>query len=1199
MSVARFKPLHAATFAVAAAITQAVATPANAQPEPAAVATPAVAATVNFDIPAQDLSAALSEFARQSGQQLLYAPDIVAGRRAPAVSGPLSPLQALDQLLEGTGLPHSLTPSGAILIGENGASGPKTEGSAGSDGAAAVDPADVDPGVSTPGESTTSSVEMARRGGIEEIIVTGQKKEERLQDVPIAISAFSMDQLDNQKIEGGFDLLKAVPNVTFSKTNFSGYNFQIRGIGTQAISATTDPGVAVSFNNTTLIVNRLFEQEYLDIERVEVLRGPQGTLYGRNATAGVINVIPARPEMGVHGGELKLETGNYNAQRLRGHYNIPLNDDSLALRIAYASTVRDGYVTNEFDGQPIDGRDLSTARISLGWQPTDRFSANFSWERFDENDDRLRSAKNLCRRDPGLDQIGDLNVDDSPFPVSVRRTAQQGCLPVSLYSDEAFQVPNGDAAPFITAGRYTSSRYLFYWAVAGSITQPVLPFPVGTDPSLLTEIDVFESKVQSRDLRSVYSPIDPVYRASADLFDLTLSYAWSDGLQLTSYTVFNDDSVFSTQDFTRYPAAEGLFSEISGQDYLPKWQNFTPGGVFCDPQLGCSSAFLAQDISQAESRQFNQQFELVSDFDGLWNFSMGVNFTRFETTADYFFFSNALTALAQMPPFDGNLHPCTNENKGCVSIQQEGLMETAANPYGHNFFLSRNPYKLTSAGVFGESYWQLTPSLKLTAGLRFTWDRKVFTPTPSQTLLADYREAELSLGGQGTPAVPDPEFGPERCRTSPLCKILGNAPGGRGYPTDPDIIQTWREPTGRLILDWITDLPFTDETLVYASYARGYKGGGANPPSIAQPAGFFIERAQGAVSSRTFEPEYVNAYELGTKNTLFGGAMTVNAAAFYYDYEGYQVSKIVDRSAVNDNFDAAIWGAELELMLAPTPEWVSNVAVGYLRTRIADGEQAIDLMDRAQGGQQFFITELPNPNYDPDAPQVAREDYVAARCESTGLATDVNCSQPPAGQAFLAFDEWIVVKPMEAQASNCIAPAELVKAMLGSNLAGNELSARNIINGFCPAGILSDQILTPLDYRADFAPNGGAGFFDDLSGHELPNAPRFTVSLGTQYTFHLPAAWDLTSRVDWYWQDQSFARVHNTEYDQLRAWSSTNLSLWAEKVDWGLRIEAYVKNVFDDAPITGAFLNSDDTGLTTNIFTLDPRLVGVSITKRF
>src|SRR5690606_2468016 len=106
---------------------------------------------------------------------------------------------------------------------------------------------------------------------VEALIVTAQKREEAIQDVPIAISAFSQRALEEQKIEGGFDLMKAIPNVTFSKSNFSSYNFSIRGVGTKAVSATTDPGVAVAFNSTGLIHNRLFEQEYFDVERVEVL----------------------------------------------------------------------------------------------------------------------------------------------------------------------------------------------------------------------------------------------------------------------------------------------------------------------------------------------------------------------------------------------------------------------------------------------------------------------------------------------------------------------------------------------------------------------------------------------------------------------------------------------------------------------------------------------------------------------------------------------------------------------------------------------------------------------------------------------------------------------------------------------------------------------------------------------------------------
>ena len=107
------------------------------------------------------------------------------------------------------------------------------------------------------------------------------------------------------------------------------------------------------------------------------------------------------------------------------------------------------------------------------------------------------------------------------------------------------------------------------------------------------------------------------------------------------------------------------------------------------------------------------------------------------------------------------------------------------------------------------------------------------------------------------------------------------------------------------------------------------------------------------------------------------------------------------------------------------------------------------------------------------------------------------------------------------------------------------------------------------------------------------------ASLGAQHRFALPGGWDATVRGDFYWQSQSYARVYNSQYDKLRAWTNTNLSLWFEKPDWDLKAEVYVKNVFDETPITGAFLNSDDTGLTTNVFTLDPRLVGVSVRKSF
>ena len=136
------------------------------------------------------------------------------------------------------------------------------------------------------------------KGAVETVTVTSSKLGGAdVQSIPIAITALSQEQLTATQTAGGPDLVKQVPNLTFSKTNFTGYNIQIRGIGTQAISVTTDPAVAVAFNDIPFIRNHFFEQEFYDVSNLEVVRGPQGTLYGRNATAGVVNMVSAKPRI--------------------------------------------------------------------------------------------------------------------------------------------------------------------------------------------------------------------------------------------------------------------------------------------------------------------------------------------------------------------------------------------------------------------------------------------------------------------------------------------------------------------------------------------------------------------------------------------------------------------------------------------------------------------------------------------------------------------------------------------------------------------------------------------------------------------------------------------------------------------------------------------------------------------------------------
>ncbi|HUJ02779.1 MAG TPA: TonB-dependent receptor plug domain-containing protein, partial [Rhizomicrobium sp.] len=286
----------------------------------------AVAAhAAEFNIPGGDLATALDTYTKQSGIALLYPADAVRGTQTRGAKGEFPADVALARILTGTGFTMRRDPSGLVGIVKD-------------------TPVRQHSELAPVTDVRLASTDHAA-ASVETVVVTSSKIKGDIQTVPIAITALSQEQLTSRQIAGGPDLVKEVPNLTFTKTNFSGYSIQIRGIGTQAISVTTDPAVAVALNDMPFIRNHFFEQEFFDVNQVEVLRGPQGTLYGRNATAGVVNVITAKPTDQFEA-MLSADWGNYTNRRYEGMVNIPIVDDRLDLRVAGEWTKRDGYSFN-------------------------------------------------------------------------------------------------------------------------------------------------------------------------------------------------------------------------------------------------------------------------------------------------------------------------------------------------------------------------------------------------------------------------------------------------------------------------------------------------------------------------------------------------------------------------------------------------------------------------------------------------------------------------------------------------------------------------------------------------------------------------------------------------------------------------------------------------------------------------------------
>ena len=215
---------------------------------------------------------------------------------------------------------------------------------------------------------------------IEEIVVTARRREEKLQEVPISITAMSGAELEARQLYAMDQLGAVVPNLQFDKAAPSSGSSSvgqifIRGIGQADYTPVTDPGVAMYVDGIYIGRSPGNVLDLVDIERVEVLRGPQGTLFGRNSIGGAIKVHSRLPAFTEAAGRVELRLGNDDLRALMFRSNLPLAE-SLATGVSISRLQRDGYVERRFDGVRTGDRDRWSARGTMRWEPTDAIAAS-------------------------------------------------------------------------------------------------------------------------------------------------------------------------------------------------------------------------------------------------------------------------------------------------------------------------------------------------------------------------------------------------------------------------------------------------------------------------------------------------------------------------------------------------------------------------------------------------------------------------------------------------------------------------------------------------------------------------------------------------------------------------------------------------------------------------------------------------------
>jgi outer membrane receptor protein involved in Fe transport len=634
---------------------------------------------------------------------------------------------------------------------------------------------------------------------------------------------------------------------------------------------------------------------------------------------------------------------------------------------------------------------------------------------------------------------------------------------------------------------------------------------------------------------------NPNYQVDQDITQLIINHELNDDWNLTA-AVSIKDRLYDR--FGSYQSEEMDRLRFKDNPFFPggnvPMSGFGPNCKLDDGTFGIYGGCITDTMNYpdgfdrqfADSESETVEIRLQSNLDGQWNYLLGAIHSEGSGLSEYTIAANGLDALALAPP----------------PVLTNGAVQGTIQLYAP-LFLQSTKSATRSSAIFGEIYYQASDRLKYTLGVRNTEDYKeqyAYSPFLSAPGFG-------SIGGGFTALTALPTY--------------GDSWYASGTSGDPET--EYSNTTGRFVVDYVLN----DNALVYGSISKGFKGGGFNPP---------LDPAKYPDTPQVFPDTELMAYEVGIKIDFPERGMRLNTSAYIYDASDYQVTKIQNKTRVNEGIDVDMMGIESEFIWVPlsAPQWQINAGISFEESEIASGNMLL------------------NP---------ANADL----CLSTGCGNWHLMKDGSDGEVFVVrkdvatviWNMWqgglwgpaqAIIVPVEFhgdRASGVPTPVSFLPNVTPGHLP-SLTAARSLYSSVMVGTACSLIGCNPADVIKD-------GLLSDISGNQLTH-PDYMANLGIQYTM-TTEMYKVNFRLDAYKQGERYTSLFNLGWDKVDPWTEYNalISITPATADGNWRVDIYGQNITDEENVTNIGDATAPLGFNKNIFARPQATYGVKWTYNF